>query len=228
MKSFLQTAFYWLNARTWTWLALRIVTSRDIQGVENIPRSGPLIVTSNHFSVGDPPILTGVFPRRIVWMAKQELFDIPIFGLLYYMAGFIPVRRFEGDLRALRRSQDVLRRSMVLGMFPEGTRSGGRLGAGEPGSALVAMRTGSPILPVAIWGTEHARLPRDLFRRTRVSIRYGKPFKLPQGRKVTKAEVASGTAEIMRRIGELLPPRYVDSEDGSQSDHQTAAAEGRS
>src|SRR5688572_17489142 len=124
----LQTIFYWLNVYTWIRLILVIVTSRDMRGMENIPKDGGVILTCNHFSVGDPPVLTGTFPRRIVWMAKQELFDFPVLGKLYSMGGFISVRRFEGDLRAIRRSQDALRRGRVLGMFPEGTRSGGRLG----------------------------------------------------------------------------------------------------
>ena len=86
----LQTIFYWLNIWTWIRLALFIVTSRDVRGLENIPRKGGLILTCNHFSVGDPPVLTGVFPRRIAWMAKQELFDFPIFGKLYNMGGLHP------------------------------------------------------------------------------------------------------------------------------------------
>ncbi len=205
MKDRLQTIFYWLNIWTWIKPVLSLVTSRDIIGQGNIPLTGGVIFTCNHFSVGDPPILIGIFPRRIVWMAKQELFDVPVFGKLYNMGGFIPVRRFEGDLRAIRRSQDALRRGHVLGMFPEGTRSGGRLGPGEPGTALIALRTGAPVLPAAIWGTEHVKLPRDLLRRTRVHVRYGEPFRLPQPARITKEEVAAGTEQIMRRIAELLP-----------------------
>lgn len=208
MKDRLHTIFYWLNVWTWIKAILFVVTSRDIRGWENIPAEGAVILTCNHFSVGDPPILTGTFPRRIVWMAKQELFDVPVFGQLYYMGGFIPVRRFEGDLRAIRRSQQALRRGRVLGMFPEGTRSGGRLGPGEPGTALIALRTGAPVLPAAIWGSENVKLPRDLFRRTRVTLSFGEPFRLPQPRRITREDIAAATEQIMRRIAELLPPEY--------------------
>jgi len=204
----LQTIFYWLNVVTWIRLILVIVTTRDVHGLENIPESGAVILTCNHFSVGDPPTLTGTFPRRIVWMAKQELFDFPVFGKLYSMGGFISVRRFEGDLRAVRRSQAALRRGHVLGMFPEGTRSGGRLGRGEPGTALIALRTGAPILPAAIWGTENVKLPRSLFGRTHVHIRFGERYRLPETTKVTKKQVAEGTEQIMRRIADLLPTQY--------------------
>jgi len=208
VKERLQAAFYWLNVWTWIRAALWVVTSQDVVGKENIPRKGALIFTCNHFSVGDPPLLIGIFPRRIVWMAKQELFDLPLLGKLYNMGGFIPVRRFEGDLRAIRRSQDALRRGHVLGMFPEGTRSGGRLGRAEPGTALIALRTGALVLPVAIWGTEHVRLPRDLFRRTKAHARFGEPYRLPNPSRITREAVAAGTDEIMRRIAELLPPEY--------------------
>jgi 1-acyl-sn-glycerol-3-phosphate acyltransferase len=208
VKERLQAAFYWLNVWTWIRAALWLVTSQDVVGKENIPHKGALIFTCNHFSVGDPPLLIGIFPRRIVWMAKQELFDLPLLGKLYNMGGFIPVRRFEGDLRAIRRSQDALRRGHVLGMFPEGTRSGGRLGRAEPGTALIALRTGALVLPVAIWGTEHVRLPRDLFRRTKAHARFGEPYRLPNPSRITREAVAAGTDEIMRRIAELLPPEY--------------------
>ena len=208
MKQRLQAAFYWLNVWTWIRATLWVVTSQDVVGKENIPRTGALIFTCNHFSIGDPPLLIGILPRRIVWMAKQELFDVPVFGKLYNMGGFIPVRRFEGDLRAIRRSQDALRRGRVLGMFPEGTRSGGKLGRGEPGTAMIALRTGALVLPAAIWGTEHVRLPRDLFRRTRVHVRFGEPYRLPSAGRITRESIAAGTDEIMRRIAELLPAEY--------------------
>ena len=208
MKERLQEAFYWLNIWTWIRPALWVVTRQDIMGKENVPRKGALIFTCNHFSIGDPPLLLGIFPRRIVWMAKQELFDAPVFGKLYNLGGFIPVRRFEGDLRAIRRSQDALRRGRVLGMFPEGTRSGGHLGRAEPGTALIALRTGAPVLPAAIWGTEHVELPRDLFRRTRVRVRFGEPYRLPNPGRITRESIARGSDEIMRRIAELLPAEY--------------------
>jgi 1-acyl-sn-glycerol-3-phosphate acyltransferase len=208
MTDRLHAIFYWLNAATWIRLILLLVTSRNVSGIENIPKKGPLILTSNHFSVGDPPILTGVFPRRIVWMAKQELFKTPVVGTLYSMGGFISVRRFEGDLRAIRRSQETLRRGHVLGMFPEGTRSGGRLGPGEPGTALLALRTGALVLPVAIWGTENVKLPRDLLRRTRVYVRFGLPYRLQETTRITKEQIAQGTDVIMRKIADLLPQEY--------------------
>jgi len=209
VRNLFHAVFYWVNIRSWASALVWLVTRRDIKGREGIPRKGGLILASNHLNLTDPPILSIVMPRRVVWMSKQELFDIPVFGLLYHLFGCIPVRRFQADLRALRRSQDALQRGLVLGMFPEGTRSAGRgLGQAEPGTALLAIRTDTPVMPVAIWGTEGVKLPRDFFRRTPVHMVFGEPFRLPKPQRLTKEAVEEGADLIMRRIAELLPERY--------------------
>jgi len=215
------TIFYWLNVKTWMSLIILVAARRSVTGTENIPSVGPLILVSNHLNNADPPILTHAMPRRIIWMAKRELFDIPLVGWLFYLFGHIPVRRFEADLKALRRAQQVLRHGHVLGMFPEGTRSKGQgMREGEPGTALIALRTGVPVLPVAIWGTEQVKLPRDLIRCTRVQVRVGKPFTLQRTDRLTKDQVAAGTREIMMKIAELLPTEYR----GTYKDVPAAAA----
>lgn len=221
MREWFHTAYYWANVATWVRLIIWLLTEREVKGRENIPRRGPLILASNHMNLADPPVLTALMPRRVVWMAKEELFDIPVFGVLYHLFGCIPVRRFEADLRALRRTQETLRRGLVLGMFPEGTRSAGRgLLPGEPGTALIAMRTGAPVMPVAIWGTEGVRLPAAFFRRTKVSVVFGEPFVLPRRERIRKEDVMEGTELIMRRIAALLPPHYrgAYAQEGSQAE----------
>jgi 1-acyl-sn-glycerol-3-phosphate acyltransferase len=209
VRNLFQTVCYWINVMTWVRLIILLVIKRDVKGRERIPRKGPLILAGNHLNLADPPIITALMPRRIVWMGKQELFDIPVFGILYHLFGCIPVRRFQADLRALRRSQEALQRGLVLGMFPEGTRSGeSGLGRGEPGTALIALRTNTPVMPVAIWGTEGVKLPRDFFRRTTAHVVFGEPFYLPRPKRLTKEAVETATAVIMNRIAELLPERY--------------------
>jgi 1-acyl-sn-glycerol-3-phosphate acyltransferase len=209
VRNLFHAFYYWINVLTWIRLIMLLVIRRDVQGVERLPRRGGLILASNHLNLADPPIITAVMPRRIVWMTKQELFDIPVFGVLYHLFGCIPVQRFRADLRALRRSEEALRRGLMLGMFPEGTRSGeSGLGRGEPGTAILAMRTNTPVQPVAIWGTEGMKLPRDFFRRTTVHVRFGEPFLLPRPQRLTKEAVEAGTETIMRRIAEMLPERY--------------------
>jgi len=209
VRNLFHAVFYWVNIRSWAWLIVWLVTRRAIRGREGLPSQGALILARPPLNLADPPILTVVMPRRVVWMGKQELFDIPVFGLLYHLLGCIPVRRFQADLRALRRSQAALQRGLVLGMFPEGTRSAGQgLTRAEPGTALLAIRTDTPVMPVAIWGTEDVRLPRDFFRRTPVHVVFGEPFRLPKPQRLTKEAVEEGADLIMRRIAELLPERY--------------------
>jgi 1-acyl-sn-glycerol-3-phosphate acyltransferase len=125
-------------------------------------------------------------------------------------AGFVSdLRRFEADLKALREAQRALDRGSVLGMFPEGTRSKtAALAKGEPGTAVIALRTGAQILPVAIWGTENLKLPRDFFRRNHIYMSCGEPFRLPGARRVNKHAAESGTREIMMKIAELLPEKF--------------------
>ena len=209
MKDWLHTLFYWLSVWTWGGFLVRLVARWEVKGRRKIPRRGPLILASNHLNLTDPPILTVVMPRRVVWMAKQELFDIPVFGLIYHLTGCIPVRRFEADLRALLRAQQVLRKGYTLGMFPEGTRGRGRgLKPGEPGTALLALRTGTPVLPVAIWGTERMRLPAYLFKRARVQVVFGEPFSVGQSQRPRREAIAQATDLIMKRIAALLPAEY--------------------
>ena len=209
MRNLIQAVFYWINIRSWASALLWLVIRHDIKGRERIPRKGALILASNHLNLTDPPILTVMMPRRVAWMSKQELFDIPVIGLLLNLFGCIPVRRFQADLRALRRCQEALRRGLALGMFPEGTRSDeSGLGRGEPGTALLAMRTNTPVMPVAIWGTEGTTMPRVFFKRTSVNVVFGEPFRLPKPQRLTKEAVEEGADLIMKRIAELLPDRY--------------------
>ena len=112
MRNLFHAVYYWVNVMTWVRLLVLLAVKRDVQGLQHIPRKGALILASNHLNVGDPSVLTGVTPRRIIWLTKQELFDIPVFGILYHLFGCIPVRRFQADLRALRRSQEALLRGL--------------------------------------------------------------------------------------------------------------------
>ena len=209
MSTLARSAFYWGNI-AWVRALLLWSASRDIQGAENVPRTGPLIITVNHLNNADPPILGEATPREIAWLTKAEWFKNPFIGWMFKTGGMIPVRRFEADLHALRQAQEALKQGRAVGMFPEGRRSRtGSLQKGEPGSALIALRSGAPILPVAIWGTENVKLPRDMFlRKTHAHVTFGKPYKLSQVKRVGREEVAQGTETIMKEIAALLPERY--------------------
>lgn len=204
-------AFYWactylLRAVLW------LLTRWEVTGRDRFPREGPVLLVANHLKAADPPLLGAASPRRVTFMAKQELFRAPVIGVLARWYGAFPVRRFDADLRALRQAQETLKDGGVVGMFPEGTRSGGRgLGPGQPGSALIALRTGAAVVPAAITGTEVITLPGifwRLLRRPRIRIVLGEPFHLESGGRLTAEQVQQATDEIMRRIAALLPEQY--------------------
>jgi 1-acyl-sn-glycerol-3-phosphate acyltransferase len=195
-----------------TWfvrLCVYIWSQREVLGLENVPRQGPAILASNHLNLADPPLLAALVRRRLIYMAKLELWSTPIIGPLYRLYDCIPVRRFDADVGALRRAEKVLREGHVLVMFPEGTRSGRPgLGKGYPGTAAIALRSGAPIVPVGVSGTETVSLPRCFLRRTRVRIAFGRPFTLPRGQRLTTELAEEGTERIMKEIAALLPEAY--------------------
>ena len=206
-------AIYW-PARVVIKAIVHLLARVEVVSKDKVPRRGALIIASNHLNNADPPVLGVSISRRLVFMTKQEALRWPIIGLIIRLSGALPVRRFEADIGALRKASDVLREGQVLMMFPEGTRSkDARLGTAHPGTALIALRTGSPILPVAITGTEtirFSRLPFDVIRlrRPRVRVVMGDPFFLPSVSRITADEVNRCTDVIMQRIAALLPPSY--------------------
>lgn len=193
-------------------LIMAVYARVEVVGAEKMPRRGGVIVVSNHLNNADPGLVGGFLPRRVVFMAKDEMFQWPLFGGYVRLIGAFPVRRFEADLKALRRAVQLVRRGEVLVMFPEGTRSKtGSMSRGHPGTAMVALRAGVPILPVAVTGTEVVRLPGDFFRplhRTKVRMVVGEPFFLPVVNRPRAEDVERCTDMIMSRIAALLPPQY--------------------
>ena len=189
-----------------------------VDGVENIPREGALIVAPNHFATVDPPLVPAFMPRGDTWtMAKSEFFRKRWMRWLYRAYHAFPVVRHTADRAALRRSFDILKAGQVLVIYPEGTRvASGTLSTPEPGAGFIAQKSGAPVLPVALTGTKEV-LPKGAMwpRRHRVTLRYGKPFLIEQkradGSRVTHEDASDA---IMVAIAELLPPdkrgRYSD------------------
>jgi 1-acyl-sn-glycerol-3-phosphate acyltransferase len=204
----LTVVFYWL-ATSFVRLCVLIWSRREVLGLENVPRHGPAILASNHLNLADAPLLASLVPRQLIFMAKTELWSTPVIGPLYGLYGCIRVRRFEADVAALRRAEKVLRQGHMLVMFPEGTRSRHPgLGKGHPGTAVIALRSGVPIVPVGVSGTEVVSLPSCFLRRTRVRIAFGQPFTLPRGQRLTTELAEEGTERIMKEIAALLPEAY--------------------
>jgi 1-acyl-sn-glycerol-3-phosphate acyltransferase len=188
----------------------KLLTRWQVKGKENIPEKGPVLVVANHLNLADPPLLGVSLGRRVIFMAKEELFRSPVGAYFVSSLGSFPVHRGRLDRQALRRSQQVLSDNLALVMFPEASRSrSGKLKSALPGSALIACRSGVPILPVGITGTEQLRGIGWLFRRPRLTVNIGQPFSLPpvEG-KLTGEKLADYTDLIMRRIAGLLPTEY--------------------
>jgi len=182
------------------WFGLRV------RGVENIPSSGPALIVSNHQSILDPPLIGGAARRQIYFLAKAELFRIPVFGRLIRALHARPVRREGSDPAALRTAAQLLDEGKALLVFPEGTRSlDGRLGAGKPGVGMLAVTSGAPVVPAYVSGTLEA-LPKGAAwpRRSQVSVSFGPALHFKVRRGVGRKEGYREAAEdMMREIAQL-------------------------
>ncbi len=189
-------------------IVFKILFRLDIVGLGNVPSQGPLILMISHTNFLDPVLVGGLMPREVVMMSKIENFGNPIFGILLRLYGAFPVRRGELDLRAIRRSLEVLDHGEALLVAPEGTRSGhGRLQKGHDGMVFIALRTDAAILPTAIIGGERFWSNLAKLRRTPVKIVIGKAFRFaPQQGRVGRATMSEMTEEAMYQLASLLPP----------------------
>jgi len=201
--------WFYYTCRLLIKILLRILTRCKVTGKENVPQQGALLVVANHLHAYDPAVVGISMDRIVIFMAKEELFHFWPRAYVLSGLGSFPVHRGKLDRKALRHSEKVLADGMVLAMFPEGSRSEStQLQSAMRGSALIATRSGAPILPVGIIGTERLEW-LGWVSRPRITVNFGKPFYLPKGKgKVTREELAEYTDFVMERIAELLPPQY--------------------
>lgn len=189
----------------------RILCNIDDTQLINVPEHGPLIIACNHVNFMDAPLVyTHLQPRKLTGFAKAETWQNPAIGLLFDLWGAIPVQRGQADTSAFRSGLEALRQGKILGIAPEGTRSGhGRLQRGLPGIVILAQHSEAPILPLVYYGGEKLLDNINRLKRTDFNIRVGKLFKLifPEGkldREVRKKMVD----EIMYQMASLLPEEY--------------------
>lgn len=194
---------YWAVGKGVLGSATRVLASLRTYGMERLPREGGCVLAVNHFGFIDIPALGTLCPRRIVFVAKSELFDYPGLAQLIRAHGTLAVRRGESDREALRLMREAVRNDEVLGLFVEGTRQRtGVPGQAKPGAAMVAIQEGVPVVPVAIHGSQDWRLGK----RHPVSLAWGEPLRFPEHPRNSKGYQAA-TRDIeaeIRRLWEFL------------------------
>lgn len=184
-----------------------LVKLDSVEGLEHVPSTGPAILMINHIAFVDPIVVLHLVPRNIVPMAKIEVYDYPLVGIFPRLWGVIPVRREEVDRRAIRLALQVLQAGEILLVAPEGTRNCS-LQPGKEGVAYLASRTGAPIIPVAIEGTEgFPSLPMSrAWRQPGVQVRFGPPFCYkPEYRLARSTHLRRMTDEAMFVLAQMLP-----------------------
>ena len=216
-------------------VSMRLFGGVTVEGTENVPPYGPLIVVANHQSIADPPFLAVAFRRPLQFMGKRALFRNPLLAYFLRALHAHPVNRDGRDVEAVRWALGALRQDQAIVVFPEGTRSLRGLSRGTAGAVYLALRSQAIVVPVGITGTERLqgvlgwlRIPFPL---TRLRAVIGRPFTFPvlEGPVPPREVLAGLTAELMERIADLLPLRYRGSLawEGN-SDESVAQQPGRS
>ncbi len=177
-----------------------------IYGAENVPQTGPLIVVSNHASDFDPPIVSCCMRRPVAFMAKEELFQVPVLKQAILLYGAYPVKRGAADRQALRSAMSYLEQGWATGVFLQGTRTpDARITDPKLGAALIAAKTQAPLLPVSLWGTEAIIAKGDkLPRPVPVTVRIGELIPPPKsGDREDLEAVTQQCAEIINTLHAL-------------------------
>ncbi|KKD39126.1 acyl-phosphate glycerol 3-phosphate acyltransferase [Limnoraphis robusta CS-951] len=177
-----------------------------IHGLERMPQQGRVIIVSNHASDFDPPIVASSMGRPVAFMAKEELFKVPILKDAIRLYGAYPVKRGASDRSAIRAALDYLEQGWAAGLFMEGTRTpDGRIHNPKLGAALIAAKAEAPLLPVCVWGT-HAILQEGsgMPRPVPVTVRVGELIDPPRSTQRQELEaITQKCADILNGLHDL-------------------------
>jgi 1-acyl-sn-glycerol-3-phosphate acyltransferase len=200
--------------------ACKLLFGMTIEGEANVPKMGAYILVSNHLHNLDPVFTSAACPRPVQYMAKVELFKVPVLRRIIRWVGAFPINRGKMDREAIRHGQAVLKAGYGLGIFPEGTRSlSMKIERVLPGAGLFALKDDVTIVPCAITGSE--RLPFNGAKQHRgkgadmpdpghkgVRIRFGEAFTIPAVIDGKRANAEAATHYMMERVAALLPEPY--------------------
>lgn len=197
------------------YLLVHLFWSIETEGEESINEEGPLLLAANHVSYLDPVVLGISVKRKIFFITKKEIFEVPFLGFIVKLLDAVPVDRNKVNFSSMKKSISLLKSGHVLGIFPEGTRSlDGKLLELNTGMIKIALKTGSPIIPVGINGTfeiypPQARIP-NIFKRTKITISFDKPIYLDKKREKDVKYHKEALSQIQTRIKELTK-KQVDT-----------------
>lgn len=181
---------------------LKLFYGLEVSGTEHIPKSGGIIVASNHISSFDPPVMGVSVPREINYMAKKELYKNRYVRALILGLRTFPVDRSKSDMNAIKEALRRLRAGVAIGIFAQGTRNKGDAEAFN-GASYLAQRAGAPLVPAAIW-----REGRSFH------VRFGEPI-IPEGK--SREEMQAMTAELMQRVRALMPAWQEKAPDNKEN-----------
>jgi 1-acyl-sn-glycerol-3-phosphate acyltransferase len=182
---------------------LRVYFRGQIYGAQNVPKTGPLVIVSNHASNYDPPLVSNCVGRPVAYMAKEELFKIPVLKQVIELYGAYPVNRGSADRTAIRAALKYLDEGWAVGVFLQGTRTpDGRITDPKRGAALIAAKAKAPLLPVCLWGTQAieqkgSTVPRSV----PITVRIGELINAPNS--TDKEELEAITQQCAAAINTL-------------------------
>lgn len=208
---------------------LRLLFRLERHGEEHVPATGPLLIVANHSSFLDSPVVGGMAPRKLMFLAKAELFDIPLFGALIRGVNARPLKREGADPAALRLALKILEDDRALLIFPEGTRGPeGTLREPKTGAGMLAVLSGAAVVPAYVSGTGRAwpkgrRLPRP----GKVGVTFGPALRFErQPGRDRKEQYAAASRAMMDAIAGLMPsPHGRDAHRSSEGQTMRAAPE---
>jgi 1-acyl-sn-glycerol-3-phosphate acyltransferase len=189
--------------------AFKIVCKLTINGTENLPAKGPLIVVGNHFSFIDPVTFVRALPWPLDFLGGADMPHAPIqTRIIPFLWGYYPLYRGTGARYALKAAEAILKQGGILAIFPEGGNWATVLRPARPGTAYLMTRTGAPILPIGLHGLNDVFPALGRRRRAEVTVNIGEPFGplLPDRNRDTREQLDEMGHAIMRRIAELIPP----------------------
>ena len=192
-------------------LMAKICLNVSVAGLENFPKTGPLLIVINHIGDADVVAVVSKLPVAPDALGKIELYDVPMIGQMMHWYGMIWLHRGRPDIKALRSAINGLSENRIIIIAPEGRYSvTGALEEGSGGAAYLAYKSGSPVLPIVVTGTENENVYGHLkrFKRAKVNVRVGKMLKLSNPLETRQEAISQGTNQIMEALANLLPEKY--------------------